>query len=333
MSSKLSLSRKGFTLVELLVVIAIIGILVGMLLPAVQAAREAARRTQCLNNVKNIMLACVNYESGNSRFPASVATPGDSLFVRILPQLDNKTMYDSFRSGTSLGATGAVELEVLRCASANTSDFEADTTVADGQFTSHYTGSAGYTDINLPTSPTNPLRLALQDPPAFTKGPGPLGRNGMFSPNLSADASALVPNTKRGVSTTDVTDGLSNTMAIVEVSRGNYRAPAGNANFTNIRPSWSFGRAQDSNNAPNMTDQVNWARSIDRAINTFDDEGTQAAPMPNLYHGICISSEHTGGANIANGDGSVKYVSEDTALAVLQSVAGVEDGQQANLDN
>ena len=122
-------------------------------------------------------------------------------------------------------------------------------------------------------------------------------------------------------------------MAIVEISRSNYRAPAGNTSFTNIRPSWSFGRAQDSSNAPNMTNQVNWARSIDRAINTFDDEGTPTAPMANDYHGICISSEHTGGANIANGDGSVKYVSEDTALAVLQSVSGVEDGQQANLDN
>ena len=72
--SRFRFAKRGFTLVELLVVIAIIGILVGLLLPAVQAAREAARRMQCSNNIHNIALALANYESTYKRLPAGNTT-------------------------------------------------------------------------------------------------------------------------------------------------------------------------------------------------------------------------------------------------------------------
>ena len=76
-------ARRGFTLVELLVVIAIIGVLVALLLPAVQAAREAARRNQCLNNLRQFSLGCLNHESARKRLPAGFTTSPPMATTRI----------------------------------------------------------------------------------------------------------------------------------------------------------------------------------------------------------------------------------------------------------
>ena len=86
------MQRRGFTLVELLVVIAIIGVLIALLLPAVQAAREAARRTQCVSNVKQMALAALNYESANGRFPPGRLTPDKQVGSR--PVALGYTNYD-----------------------------------------------------------------------------------------------------------------------------------------------------------------------------------------------------------------------------------------------
>ncbi len=127
--------RRGFTLVELLVVIAIIGILVALLLPAIQQAREAARRNSCLNNIKNIALACLNYADRNSeRFPgasnhsyapnAFVGSPSDTrdrvnasawtfgdgyswLFI-ILPEMEQQNLFDRTRDSNINGTNSAV---------------------------------------------------------------------------------------------------------------------------------------------------------------------------------------------------------------------------------
>ena len=97
--------NSAFTLVELLVVIAIIGILVGMLLPAVQSVREAARRTACLNNLRQIGMATILFHDANGAFPpARTTTPGprlsisfrngpDSWFVRILPFMEQNNLF------------------------------------------------------------------------------------------------------------------------------------------------------------------------------------------------------------------------------------------------
>ena len=116
-----SIRRLGFTLVELLVVIAIIGILVGLLLPAVQAAREAARRMQCSNNLKQLGLAVLNYESAHKKLPTARmslgfcngTTPatfppdpltknGQGLFT-ILPFMEQSPLYNQFNQSGAFG--------------------------------------------------------------------------------------------------------------------------------------------------------------------------------------------------------------------------------------
>src|SRR5688572_13419836 len=105
----MSYARRGFTLVELLVVITIIAMLAGLTIPAVQRAREAGRRTQCTNNMRNIALAMAQYDSAKEKYPASyavyrkppvVASVADSEFLswtaKILPQIERNDLYTMY---------------------------------------------------------------------------------------------------------------------------------------------------------------------------------------------------------------------------------------------
>jgi len=127
--------RLAFTLVELLVVIAIIGILIGMLLPAVQAVREAARRTKCQNNLKQLGLAALNFESAQMAFPPGVVDNDDNLqdalhtgWVFLLPYFEQDTVADQYDMNSSWNSTtnlplAQVSIEMLNCPS-NPSPFD-----------------------------------------------------------------------------------------------------------------------------------------------------------------------------------------------------------------
>ena len=325
MSSKLSRSNKGFTLVELLVVIAIIGILIGMLLPAVQAVREQARRVSCLNKIRNIALACVSYESSNQQFPAAVSNRGESYLVRILPMLEQNSLYDTFRADNSstnlivaLDTLSKNQIDTFICDS--TSSVEATASNFSNEFTSHYAGSAG--PVTLPSDTSGVYTVTNGFAVATNATNGLVGLKGLFSPTDASDFDARA--TKRGVSTSDVSDGMSNTLAITESSRSVFDNENADQTFRIRRPRWAVGTESSGGN------RLNFARAIAREINTFDVQDDSGDSTPQPHHELCISSNHPGGANVANGDGSTHFVSEDTALVVLQAVGGIDEGDVAN---
>lgn len=122
-------NKRGFTLVELLVVIAIIGILIGMLLPAVQMVREAARRTTCSNNLKQLGLAAHNYESALGYFPPGVVDNDDDLrdalhsgMVYLLPYVEQQNLYNEYDFSTDWKSIenaplAQFRIDVFQCAS------------------------------------------------------------------------------------------------------------------------------------------------------------------------------------------------------------------------
>ena len=191
--------RRGFTLVELLVVIAIIGILVGLLLPAVQAARAAARRMQCSNNVKQIALACHNHESAYKALPAWVQAKGamtgatgvrPTLFgsghFLLLPYIEQSTIY-SLANGVSFD---------VRTRTVPSFACPDDVTLSGGAFTGRaITNNAPRTSVNgVPYGGTT-YALNAQACSARYENGHPTGLGGKFS---------------------GITDGLSNTILVVE---------------------------------------------------------------------------------------------------------------------
>ncbi len=287
--------RIGFTLVELLVVIAIIGILVGLLLPAVQAARESARRMQCTNNLKQIALAMHNFESARKGFPMAPYNPSFAWMtnkpwkqpvgwpVQILPYLEQgsvETRYnkDEVWSGTVNANIIQTRIPSFVCPSTPGGDDATARQIPANR------GALDYITF-FRVDPANTFVTPL--PPVDQTGEGILGR-GVFR--------------RFG----DITDGSSNTILVVEdAGRNNVYIkgklyPAAPANALTTGGAWANCCLGGS---------VNWFYGFDLATNNY--YGPCAV---NCVSASQIYAFHPGGANVALGDGSVRFLSESTDI-------------------
>ncbi|MBN1851202.1 MAG: DUF1559 domain-containing protein [Pirellulales bacterium] len=302
MAKKPVSSIRAFTLVELLVVIAIIGILVALLLPAVQAAREAARRSQCVNNLKQIGLALNNYESAFSKFPPGrvgcdnnaelcpdiLQRVGTSGLVLILPQLELQSIYDlfDFTDGpwgyTSTWADKNAlaygqQVETFLCPSDQTEPVSDDPRISTTYNTNGFPAAVG----------NYALSAGSLGPDLGTSGGPKYENDGMFY--------YLVAHSPR-----HVTDGLSHTLFAGEV----------------IEPQTS----ESSNIWSRAVRFMDCQRSTANPLNT-----PPGMPITLDMYGFSVNgafgSHHSGGANFVFGDGHVEFLNDNIDLDTYRALS------------
>lgn len=331
---------RGFTLIELLVVIAIIAILIALLLPAVQQAREAARRTQCKNNLKQLALALHNYESTHSTFPMSRITIQGSVnpwSVMILPFIDQSPLYNQWDFNRSWNHSPNLELAA---------------TILPGWQCPSTPGSSPVPGAQIHDTARDPSGNRTLVWPAAGLGPNDYGSinevrwsfyesNGMARPGGAGRGmpGAMARNAITRIR--DITDGTSNTVMISETAGRPRHYKAGYAQCGAECDSVSTAR-----NALGgfVLDGWGWADidSVSRSINGSSADGTRVnstsstAPHPTTIHGSCgincsnrseLYSWHTGGVQAALADGSGRFLSENIDAGVLAAVCTRAGGE------
>ncbi len=324
---------QGFTLIELLVVIAIIAVLIALLLPAVQQAREAARRTQCKNNLKQLGLALHNYHDAFNIFPYSSAGEGTcnsplSLrvvnqrgFPHLLPYMDQSPLYNSFDFSTSLGG----------CTSQDSPPVAGAAIVGNPATVNELACSRILTALLCPSDPGQNTMSAQADTAVYQPADGSISR-GRPGAKTNYEFSVWVTGDLCGRWTTqnttgrrlfgpesnsrirDCTDGTSNTVAFVETTLdvgAGWGSTWAYAHYTSLGADPAGGRRI------NERSWWNW--------NGYTGGTTPRAGMNGQY-GLPGSS-HTGGCHFGLADGSVRFVSENMDGVTRERLASIADGQ------
>jgi prepilin-type N-terminal cleavage/methylation domain-containing protein/prepilin-type processing-associated H-X9-DG protein len=298
--------RSGFTLVELLVVIAIIGILVALLLPAVQAAREAGRRSQCTNNLKQLGLAMHNHHDTRRTLPAIMGPSGccwGTWIVPLFPFIEQDTTFQQYVNWGGNDSTGP------RYGAAPNNP--------------NVTGRR-YSFLTCPSDTDNaPIGVMTNHNYAVCAGTG-----GTYRTVPTGAPSGFVPMagmfdglTRRALKLADATDGLSNTLMVGEVLQGQQSDLRGFIWWGDASGMSTFAPPNTS-----LPDQIYTAGYC-------NNQPLQKRPCTGTGGAVFYSrSRHPGGVNAGLGDGSVRFISETINANTWLLLGSAQDGLPINLD-